>query len=58
VTAVIDAHVHVIPPGFAVPALPSAVGEFVDVDRILEQTGADRVILSPWVPLLAGDAGR
>jgi aminocarboxymuconate-semialdehyde decarboxylase len=34
----------------------SAVGEFVDVDRILEQTRADRVILSPWVQLLAGDA--
>jgi aminocarboxymuconate-semialdehyde decarboxylase len=36
-------------------AIRSAVGEFVDVDRILEQTRADRVILSPWVPLLSVD---
>jgi predicted TIM-barrel fold metal-dependent hydrolase len=65
---VIDAHVHVIPPGLPGPSvrvedgvqvvafegreIRSAVGEFVDVDRILEQTRADRVVLSPWVPLL------
>jgi aminocarboxymuconate-semialdehyde decarboxylase len=59
VTAVVDAHVHVIPPGSGVHEVPaSAVGEFADVDRILEQTRADRVILSPWVPLLSGDAAR
>jgi aminocarboxymuconate-semialdehyde decarboxylase len=58
VTAVIDAHVHVIPPGFDAPALPSAVGELADVDRIVEHTRADGVVLSPWVPLLDGDPGR
>jgi predicted TIM-barrel fold metal-dependent hydrolase len=65
---VIDAHVHVIPPGLPGPSvrvedglqvvafegreIRSALGELVDVDRILEQTRADRVVLSPWVPLL------
>jgi len=34
----------------------SATGEFVDVDRILEENGADRVLLAPWVPLLFPDA--
>jgi aminocarboxymuconate-semialdehyde decarboxylase len=56
---VIDAHVHVIAPGLGVRAetIPSsAVGEFFDVDRILDQTRADRVILSPWVTLLDLDA--
>jgi aminocarboxymuconate-semialdehyde decarboxylase len=33
----------------------SAVGEFLDVERIIEQRGVDRVVLSPWVPLLVGD---
>jgi aminocarboxymuconate-semialdehyde decarboxylase len=55
----VDAHVHVIAPGLdvrddTIPA--SAVGEFFDVDRILDQTRADRVILSPWVKLLDLDA--
>ena len=36
----------------------SAVGEFVDVPRILEQIAADRVVLSPWVPLLFEDVER
>jgi aminocarboxymuconate-semialdehyde decarboxylase len=55
----VDAHVHVIAPGLGVrgDTIPSsAVGEFFDVDRILHQTGADRVILSPWVQLLDLDA--
>ena len=53
---VVDAHVHVIPPSVdAPPAPPSMVGEHRDVDRILEQTGADRLILSPWVQLVGGD---
>jgi len=55
----VDAHVHVIVPGLGVPGEtipPSAVGEFFDVDRILDQTRADRVILSPWVQLLDLDA--
>jgi aminocarboxymuconate-semialdehyde decarboxylase len=37
----------------------SAVGEFVDVERIVEgqeQAGIERTVLSPWVPLLFGDA--
>jgi aminocarboxymuconate-semialdehyde decarboxylase len=49
----VDVHVHVIAPGVEVERVPpAAVGEFHDVDRILEQTGADRVVLSPWVKLL------
>jgi aminocarboxymuconate-semialdehyde decarboxylase len=56
---IVDAHVHVIAPGLGVggETIPSsAVGEFFDVDRILDQTRADRVILSPWVQLLELDA--
>jgi aminocarboxymuconate-semialdehyde decarboxylase len=34
----------------------SATGEFVDVERILDENGADRVVLAPWVPLLFPDA--
>lgn len=56
---IVDAHVHVIAPGVPVEKIPpSAVGEFFDVDRILEQTRADRVILSPWVQLLEFEAPR
>jgi aminocarboxymuconate-semialdehyde decarboxylase len=59
VTGVVDAHVHVIPPGVdAPPVPPSVVGEIADVDRILEQTGADAVILSPWVALLDRDVSE
>jgi aminocarboxymuconate-semialdehyde decarboxylase len=57
---IVDAHVHVIAPGLGVrgDTIPSsAVGEFFDVDRILDETRADRVILSPWVQLLDLDAG-
>jgi aminocarboxymuconate-semialdehyde decarboxylase len=56
---IVDAHVHVIAPGLEVGTIPSSVvGEFFDVGRILEQTRADRVILSPWVQLLDLDARR
>ncbi len=64
----IDAHVHVIAPallraeggprvrdGVAEFGGRSVRGEFVDVDRILEQTRADRVVLAPWVALLGLD---
>src|SRR5215218_408808 len=39
----------------------SAIAEFVDIDGILttqEEAGVDRVLLSPWVPLLYYDADR
>ncbi len=48
----IDCHVHVLPQGFEADVPPSVTGEFTDVARILEQTGADRVLLAPWVKLL------
>jgi aminocarboxymuconate-semialdehyde decarboxylase len=51
----VDAHVHVIPAGDWPEPPASAVGEFRDVERILEQTGADRVLLAPWVRLLGVD---
>jgi aminocarboxymuconate-semialdehyde decarboxylase len=54
----VDAHVHVIPPGDWPEPPPAAVGEFRDIDRILEQTGADRVLLAPWVKLLGIDDER
>jgi aminocarboxymuconate-semialdehyde decarboxylase len=50
---IVDVHAHVIL-GDASPP-PSMVGEPADPARILEQTGADRVVLSPWVRLLDGD---
>jgi aminocarboxymuconate-semialdehyde decarboxylase len=34
----------------------SATGEFVDVERILEEAGVERVVLAPWVPLLFPEA--
>jgi aminocarboxymuconate-semialdehyde decarboxylase len=39
-------------------AIRSAVGEFVDVDRILDQLACEEVVLSPWVPLLFDDVER
>jgi aminocarboxymuconate-semialdehyde decarboxylase len=54
----VDAHVHVIPPGDWPEPPPAAIGEFRDVDRILDQTGADRVLLAPWVRLLGIDDER
>jgi aminocarboxymuconate-semialdehyde decarboxylase len=56
---VVDAHVHVVPPGVnAPPTPPSMIAEFRDVERMLEQTQADRLIVCPWVALLAGDRAR
>jgi aminocarboxymuconate-semialdehyde decarboxylase len=51
----VDAHVPVIPSGDWPQPPAAAVGEFRDVERILEQTGADRVLLAPWVRLLGVD---
>ena len=64
----IDAHVHVIAPAllrapggprvrdgevvFEGRSIRSMVGEVVEVEAILEQTRASRVVLSPWVALL------
>ena len=64
----IDAHVHVIAPALLHAeggprlrdgewwlggrAIRSVAGEFVEVEAILEQTGARRVVLAPWVALL------
>jgi aminocarboxymuconate-semialdehyde decarboxylase len=54
----VDAHVHVIPRGDWPEPPAAAVGEFRDVERILEQTRADRVLLAPWVRLLGIDDER
>jgi aminocarboxymuconate-semialdehyde decarboxylase len=43
---------------FGGKAIRSAVGEFVDPGRILEEVGAEHVVLSPWVPLLFDDVER
>jgi aminocarboxymuconate-semialdehyde decarboxylase len=43
---------------FGGKAIRSAVGEFVDVDRILDEVAAEGVVLSPWVPLLFDDVER
>jgi len=48
----IDCHVHVLPKGFEADVPPSVTGEFTHVAGILEHTGADRVLLAPWVKLL------
>jgi aminocarboxymuconate-semialdehyde decarboxylase len=53
---IVDVHVHVIVGDASPPQ--SMVGEFADPAGILEGTGADRVVLSPWVKLLSGDLGR
>jgi Amidohydrolase len=65
---VIDAHVHVIAPALLHAesgprlrdgewwlegrAIRSVAGEFADVEKILEQTRARRVVLAPWVAVL------
>lgn len=36
----------------------SAIHEIVDLDGILEAVPADRMVLCPFVPLLAGDVER
>jgi aminocarboxymuconate-semialdehyde decarboxylase len=51
---IVDVHSHVML-GASPPA--SVVGEFADPDAILEETGVDHVVLSPWVALL-GDGYR
>lgn len=75
-TQVVDVHAHVIVPGlgaevhwddrgqvveFGGRAIRSAVREFVDVGRILEEqeaAGVDTVVLCPWVNLLGRDPAR
>jgi aminocarboxymuconate-semialdehyde decarboxylase len=54
---IVDFHAHVVM-GDATPP-PSIVGEARDPDAIVEaaeRAGIDRVVLSPWVRLLEGDA--
>ena len=48
----VDAHVHVMPASLKADVPGSVTGEFTDVGGILDQTQADRVVLSPWVKLL------
>jgi aminocarboxymuconate-semialdehyde decarboxylase len=73
---VVDAHAHVIVPGlgaevrwdergqvieFGGKAIRSAVREFVDLGRILEEqdlAGVDKVVLCPWVTLLGREPQR
>jgi aminocarboxymuconate-semialdehyde decarboxylase len=73
---VVDAHAHVIVPGLGAEvrwdergqvveldakAIRSAVREFVDLPRILEEqdrAGVDLVLLCPWVSLLGRDPAR
>ena len=73
---VVDAHAHVIVPGlgaetewvdgaqvvrFGGREIRSAVREFVDVSRILEEqdaAGVDLVVLCPWVNLCGRETGR
>ena len=73
---VVDVHAHVIVPGlgadvrreagtqivsFGGREIRSAVREFVDVERILEEqerAGVDRVVLCPWVQLLGREPER
>ena len=73
---VVDAHAHVIVPGLGAEAewvagqqvvrfgdreIRSAVREFVDVGRILEEqdaAGVDVVVLCPWVNLCGRETGR
>ena len=73
---VVDAHAHVIVPGlgaevrwedgsqvvdFGGRSIRSAVREFVDLDRILEEqdrAGVDFVVLCPWVTLLGRGPAR
>jgi aminocarboxymuconate-semialdehyde decarboxylase len=73
---VVDAHAHVIVPGvgadvsrrdgaqvveFGGREIRSAVREFVELDRILEEqdrAGVDLVVLCPWVNLLGRETAR
>ena len=73
---IVDAHAHVIVPGLGAEvrwdergqvvelggkAIRSAVREFVDLGRILEEqerAGVDLVVLCPWVNLLGRETAR
>lgn len=73
---IVDAHAHVIVPGLGAEvrwdergqvvelggkAIRSAVREFVDLSRILEEqerAGVDLVLLCPWVNLLGRETAR
>lgn len=73
---VVDCHAHVIVPGLGAETgwvdgaqvvrfegreIRSAVREFVDLERILEEqsrAGADVVVLCPWVNLCGRETGR
>jgi aminocarboxymuconate-semialdehyde decarboxylase len=58
---VVDMHAHVLLPGFGAEAPPSAVREFSDVPRILEEqdrAGVDLVVLCPWVRMLGLEPER
>jgi aminocarboxymuconate-semialdehyde decarboxylase len=76
VSVVVDAHAHVVVPGlgaevawrqgvqvvaFGGREIRSAVREFVDLERILEEqgrAGVDIVVLCPWVNLLGRETAR
>jgi aminocarboxymuconate-semialdehyde decarboxylase len=76
VVTVVDAHAHVIVPGVGAEvrwdergqvvelggrAIRSAVREFVDLGRILEEqdrAGVDLVVLCPWVNLVGKETAR
>jgi aminocarboxymuconate-semialdehyde decarboxylase len=58
---IVDIHAHVIVPGFDAEAPPSAVREFSDLPKILEEqdrVGVDIVVLCPWVRLLDREPER
>jgi aminocarboxymuconate-semialdehyde decarboxylase len=55
---IVDVHAHIIVAEIDRAPPPSAVGEFVHVERMLEAAaaqGVDRLVLSPWVNLLPDD---
>jgi aminocarboxymuconate-semialdehyde decarboxylase len=61
VVRVVDAHAHVVVPGLDVEIPRSAVREFSDVSRILEEqdrAGVHVVVLCPWVNLLGREVER
>ena len=55
---IVDVHAHIIVGEITRAPPPSAVGEFVHVERMLEEAaaqGVERLVLSPWVKLLPDD---
>jgi aminocarboxymuconate-semialdehyde decarboxylase len=55
---IVDVHAHIIVAELDRAPPPAAVGEFVHVERMLEEAaaqGVDRLVLSPWVKLLPDD---